>query len=287
MGLNASYTLSNGVEIPKVGLGTWKIDDVKVAQIVQEAITMGYRHIDTAQSYGNESGVGKGVRNSGISREDIFVTTKLEADIKSYDKAVEEIDKSLKTMNIDYIDLMLIHSPQPWDEFRSGEHFFEGNLEAWKALEEAYKSGKLRAIGVSNFEQVDIENILKNGTVKPMVNQILTHIGNTQFELIDYCQDNDILVEAFSPVAHGEILKQQEVVDMAKKYSVTVPQLCIRYCIELGLVPMPKSGNIDHIRSNSLLDFEISEADMKSLKNIERLKDYGDYSDSPVFSGKL
>jgi diketogulonate reductase-like aldo/keto reductase len=286
MVLNESYTLSNEVTIPKLGLGTWMIDDTNVATIVKEALAIGYRHIDTAQAYGNERGVGEGVRQSTVAREEIFVTTKLAAEIKDYDEAVKAIDESLEKMALDYIYLMIIHSPQPWSEFRNGEHFFEGNLQAWKALEEAYQSGKLRAIGVSNFDQVDIENLIENGTIKPMVNQILTHVGKTPLHLINYCQENNILVEAYSPVAHGEILKHQEVIEMAKKYEVSVPQLCIRYCLQLGLLPLPKSENIEHIRSNASVDFEIIAEDLEALKKIG-LENYGEYSDFPVFSGKL
>ncbi len=286
MVLNETYKLSNGVVIPKLGLGTWMIDNSNVAKIVKEAIASGYRHIDTAQAYANEGGVGEGVRQSDVSREEIFVTTKLAAEIKTYEAAVEAIDESLAKMGLDYIDLMIIHSPQPWNDFRNGEHFFEGNLAAWQALEEAYRVGKLRAIGVSNFDQVDIENLLKNGTVKPMINQILTHIGHTPSDLISYCQENEILVEAYSPVAHGEILTHPVVIEMANKYQVSVPQLCLRYCLQLTLLPLPKSENIAHIRSNASLAFEISADDLAILKRVD-LDNYGEYSDFPVFSGKL
>ena len=285
--LNETFTLSNGVKIPKLGLGTWCIDDDKAAQAVRDAVEIGYRHIDTAQGYGNERGVGEGVRSCGIRREDIFVTTKLEAAIKSYDEAVAAIDGSLQKIGLDFIDLMIIHSPQPWTDFREGERFFEGNREAWRALEDAYNAGKLRAIGVSNFEQVDLENILENGTISPMVNQVLAHISNTPFELIDYCRSKSILVEAYSPIAHGEILKNEEIADMAKKYGVTVPQLCIRYCLQLDTLPLPKTANPEHMRSNAAVDFEISGTDMESLKKIQRIKNYGEASLFPVFGGKL
>jgi diketogulonate reductase-like aldo/keto reductase len=284
--LNETFILSNGVQIPKLGLGTWMIEDDKVAQVVRDAINIGYRHIDTAQGYGNERGVGEGIRTSGIAREDIFVTTKIGGDIKSYDEAAASIEESLEKMGIGYIDLIIIHSPQPWKEFREGEHFFNENLQVWLALEEAYGAGKVRAIGVSNFEQVDIDNLLENGKVKPMINQILAHISNTPFELIDYCQNKGIQVEAYSPVAHGEMLKNQQISAMAERYGVTVPQLGIRYCLELGMLPLPKSANPDHIRSNAAVDFEISAADMETLKQIERIKDYGEASIFPVFGLK-
>jgi diketogulonate reductase-like aldo/keto reductase len=284
--LNENYTLTNGVAIPKLGLGTWMIEDDAAAQAVRDAVDIGYRHIDTAQGYGNERGVGEGIRTCGRAREEVFVTTKLEAAIKTYDGAKAAIDGSLQALGLDYIDLMIIHSPQPWTEFRSGEHFFDGNRAAWRALEDAYKAGKLRAIGVSNFEQTDIENLLEHGTVAPMVNQILTHIGNTPFELIDYCQNKGILVEAYSPVAHGEMLKNPEIKAMADRYGVSVPQLGIRYCIQLGTLPLPKTGNPKHMRDNAAVDFEIADEDMRALKGMDRMKDYGEYSHFPVFSGK-
>src|SRR3954462_5017490 len=188
--LEEKFTLSNGVEIPKLGLGTWFINDKDVVQAVIEATRIGYRHIDTAQAYGNESGVGEGVRTCGVKREEIFVTTKLAAEVKSYKEAVASIDGSLKKLGLNYIDLLIIHSPKPWAKFLQQEPFFEGNREVWRALEEAYQAGKLRAIGLSNFEKADIENILASCSVKPMVNQILVHISNTPKELIQYNQDH-------------------------------------------------------------------------------------------------
>src|SRR5436190_4014577 len=175
--LEEKFTLSNGVKIPKLGLGTWFINDKDVVEAVKEAARVGYRHIDTAQAYGNESGVGEGIKTCGVKREDMFVTTKLAAEVKSYKEAVESIDSSLKKLGLDYIDLMIIHSPKPWAKFLEEEHYFEGNREAWRALEEAHKAGKLRSIGVSNFEEKDIDKILSSYSVKPMVNQILAHIS--------------------------------------------------------------------------------------------------------------
>jgi diketogulonate reductase-like aldo/keto reductase len=263
------------------------IEDGKTAQVVRDAAEIGYRHFDTAQAYGNERGVGEGVRTCGLARHELFITTKLEAGCKSYPDAKAAIDGSLKSLGMDYIDLMIIHSPQPWTEFHKGEHFFEGNLEAWRALEEAYSAGKLRAIGVSNFEKVDLDNILDNGTVKPMVNQILAHVSNTPFDLIEYSKAKGILVEAYSPVAHGKILDNGELAGLAEKYGVTVAQLCIRYCLQLDLLPLPKTANPKHMRNNADVDFEISAADMQTLMSAERIKDYGDANMFPVYGAKL
>lgn len=281
--LQENYTLSNGVEIPKLGLGTWFINNNDVVQAVKDAANVGYRHIDTAQAYRNEQGVGAGVRASGVKREDFFVTTKLAAEVKTYKKAVSAIDGSLKTMGLDYIDMMIIHSPQPWKKFRETDRYEDGNREAWRALEEAYAAGKLRAIGLSNFEEEDVNNILESSSVKPMVNQILAHVSNTPFELIKFTQDKGILVEAYSPVAHGELLKNESVAQIAEKYSVTVPQLSIRYVLQLGLLPLPKTANVDHMANNADVNFVISDEDMEVLKNVERIKDYGDASMMPVF----
>jgi diketogulonate reductase-like aldo/keto reductase len=214
--LEEKYTLPNGIDIPKLGLGTWFISNENAGQAVKDAAEIGYRHIDTAQAYGNESGVGEGIRACGVKREDMFVTTKLAAEAKSYKEAVVSIDTSLKTLGLDYVDMMIIHSPKPWAEFHGQDAYFEGNRDAWRALEVAYKAGKLRAIGLSNFEKADIDNILESCSVKPMVNQILAHISNTPKELIQYTQDKGILVEAYSPVGHGELLKNVKLAKMAK-----------------------------------------------------------------------
>lgn len=281
--LNEKYTLSNGVQIPKIGLGTWEISDETVAEAVREAVKIGYRHIDTAQDYFNERGVGEGVRTCGVPREEIFVTTKLSAFHKTYKDAVEAIEKSLNTLNISYIDLMIIHSPKPWNQYDQENRHFEGNKEAWRALQEYHKAGKIRAIGVSNFLQEDIENLLSTAEVKPAVNQILTHISNTPLDLIDYCKQHDILVEAYSPIAHGELLKNEEVVKMAERYGVSVPQLSIRYCLELGLLPLPKTSKPKNMQNNAEVDFSINQQDMELLKNISPIENYGEFSHFPVF----
>jgi len=284
MTLNETYTLSNGVRIPKLGLGTWFIDDDKAAQAVRDAVAVGYHYIDTAQAYGNERGVGEGVRTSEIARDELFVSTKLAAEIKDYEGAVAAIDGSLRTMGLDSIDLMLIHSPQPWNDFRGG-NYAEGNREAWRALEDAYGAGKLRAIGVSNFQRDDIENILQTATVPPQVNQLLVHVGNTPAELLGYCENQGILVQAYSPIGHGAILENRDLQEMATRYGVSVAQLCLRYAIQLGTVPLPKTANPEHMRSNAELDFVLSNDDMGILRDMV-IRDYGEHAIFPVFSGK-
>lgn len=280
--------LSNGVEIPVLALGTWFIDDDKVEEAVKSAVKLGYRHIDTAQAYGNEQGVGKGIRSCDVPREQIFVTSKVAAEYKTYEEAAASIDRSLANMGLDYIDMMIIHSPQPWDKVNQSEdRYVEGNRAAWKALEDAYKAGKLHAIGVSNFLQEDIENLWDTAEIKPMVNQVLCHISNSPLELIDYCQKKGMVMEAYSPVAHGEALKNKAIADMAEKYGVTIPQLCIRFDMQLGMIVLPKTANPEHMKVNGDVDFIISDEDMEILKHVERIKDYGKHSIFPVFGGKM
>ncbi|WP_314575087.1 aldo/keto reductase [Enterococcus gilvus] len=281
--LKETYTLTNGVEIPKIGYGTWKIANDQATEKVLEAIEAGYRHIDTAQAYGNEAGVGEAIKKTTVPREELFLTTKLAAEIKDYDGAVKAIDDSLKKLGVDVIDLMIIHSPKPWAVFHGEEHYFEGNLAAWRALEGAYQAGKLRAIGVSNFEIVDLENLLKHSKTKPVVNQVLAHIGQTPFDVIEFSQKQEILVEAYSPIAHGAMLKSKTITALADKYKVSIPQLAIRYCLQLGLLPLPKTENPAHMKNNAEVDFEISDEDMEKLARVTSDFDYGKNNDMPVF----
>ena len=285
---NGFLTLNNGVKIPQLGLGTWFIDDDKVADAVKEAVKLGYRHIDTAQAYGNERGVGEGIRTCGVPREELFVVSKVAAEHKTYEQAMAGINETLDKMGLDYLDMMIIHSPQPWvDVNQSDDRYVEGNRAAWKALEDAYEAGKLKAIGISNFQIADIESLLETAKIKPMVNQILLHISNTPLELVEYCQKNGIAVEAYSPIAHGEILNQPEIKAIADKYNVSVPQLCIRYTLQLGAIALPKTANPEHMKTNAEVDFEISAEDMETLKNFKKIESYGESGIFPVYGGKM
>lgn len=284
---NETYTLSNGVKIPKLGLGTWFISDKDAPEAVRQAVKLGYRHIDTAEAYANEAGVGEGIRTCGVPREEIFVNSKVIAEAKSYESAMAKIDESLAKMNVGYIDMMIIHSPQPWSQWRKkSNRYFAENIEVWCALEDAYKAGKLKAIGVSNFLKDDLQNILDHCEIKPMVNQLLCHISNTPLALMEFCEANDILVESYAPIAHGKVLKNKEISSMAKKYGVTIPQLCIRFDLQLGTVALPKTANPEHMKENAAVDFIISDDDMNILKNIAPIKSYGLMKIMPVFSGK-
>lgn len=232
--------------------------------------------------------MGEGIRTCDVAREELFVTSKVAAEHKTYEEAAAGIDNTLKTMGLDYLDMMIIHSPQPWAEVNQSEdRHIEGNRQAWKALEDAYKAGKLRAIGVSNFLQEDIDKLWEAAQIKPMVDQVLCHVSNTPLELIKYCQSKGIIVEAYSPVAHGEAMRNEKIAQIAEKYGVSIPQLCIRYDLQLGMIVLPKTANPVHMKENADVEFVISEEDMEVLKVIEKIKDYGKHSFFPVFGGKM
>ncbi len=265
--LKDTFTLKNGIRVPKLGLGTWQIPEGEEAyNSTKWALEAGYRHIDTAMAYGNEASVGRAIKDSGIPREDIFVTTKLPAQMKGYDIAHECFQKSLKSLDMDYIDLYLIHAPWPWSDI--GRDCTVGNIDCWRAFEEIYDSGKVKAIGISNFEPKHTEPILAMCKYVPMVNQIRFHIGDRQEEVVDYCNKNEILITAYSPLATGRILNDKAIVEMASKYNVTTAQLCIRYCLQKDLVVIPKSTKKERIISNADVDFVFDDEDMKFLDRL-------------------
>ncbi|MDF2538443.1 MAG: hypothetical protein K0S76_1464 [Herbinix sp.] len=267
MMLQEAYTLMNGVEVPKIGLGTWQIPNGEPAyNAVLWALKNGYRHIDTAMAYGNEASVGKAIKDSGIPREDIFVTTKLPAERKGYQVAHDCFDKSLSDLGLDYIDMYLIHAPWPWD--RIGMDCTEGNVESWKAFEEIYASGKARSIGVSNFEPKHLQPVLNMCKYMPMVNQIRYHIGDVQEEVVNFCEKLNIQITAYSPLATGRIINNEGIVVMAAKYDATPAQICIRYCLQKNKIVIPKSTKEERIVSNAEVEFVISGEDMKVLDNM-------------------
>jgi diketogulonate reductase-like aldo/keto reductase len=262
------YVLKNGVKMPKVGFGTWQIPDGEICyNAVSMALKHGYRHIDTAAAYGNEASVGKAIKDSGLAREEVFVTSKLQSHIKTYQGALDAFEKTMKELDMDYLDLYLIHAPWPWNEI--GKDCSSGNVEAFKAMEKLYRQGKIRAIGVSNFSPSDLDNILKHCEIIPHVNQIAFFIGNNQEETHRYCNDKGILVEAYSPLAIGYALTNETIQNMAKTYGVTPAQLCIRYCIEKGTAPLPKSTHESRIIENTGLDFKMKEEDVAFLDTIK------------------
>lgn len=276
--------LNNWTLIPNIWLGTWLIDNDKVIQTIKSAINLWYRHIDTAQAYENEHGVGIGIKECWIPRENIFITSKIKAEYKTYDEARKSIDESLKKMKLEYLDLMIIHSPQPRGEFRETENnYYKENLEVWKALEDAYDEWKLKAIWVSNFHNSDLQNILNNCRIRPSVNQVLSHTGQTPFDIIEFCKNNGVVVEAYSPIAHWQAWRIIEVNAMAEKYNKTFAQICLKHQLQLWLVVLPKASSELHLKNNLNLNFEISEDDMKILNNAKPLDNYWEHNFFPVF----
>ncbi|MDE7105808.1 MAG: aldo/keto reductase [Anaeroplasmataceae bacterium] len=264
------FTLYNGIKIPAVGFGTWQVKDGQEAyDSVKWALEAGYRHIDTAYIYGNEISVAKAIADSGIDRKDIFITTKLPADIKTYEGTLKHFNASLENLNTDYLDLYLIHAPWPWSDV--GGDYTEGNIEAWKAIIHLYQQKKIKAIGVSNFHVKDIEALIKATNVKPMVNQIRYFIGNTQEKITSYCQANGILVEAYSPLATGQILENEKLKELANKYHTTIAKICLRYCYQNNTLPLPKSVHKERIYDNLDFNFEMEKEDMDYLNTLKEI----------------
>lgn len=267
--IHETFKLNNGLEIPKVGFGTWQIPKGEVAyEATMAALKAGYRHIDTARGYDNEVSVGQAMRDSGIPRDEIYLTTKLPAQIKTYEGTLESFEKTMSEFGegIDYVDLYLIHAP--WDWAKMGESDHEGNLEAWRAMSELQAAGRIKSIGISNFNVEDTKNILENAEVKPVVNQIRWFIGHTQDEITAFCQENDILIEAYSPLATGKLLEDPVLEKIAAKYDATIPQICLRYCLEKGVLPLPKSTHANYIEDNAALDFEMDADDVAYLDGL-------------------
>lgn len=264
-----TFKLYNGVLIPAIGFGTWQSKGDDAYNSVKYAISAGYTHIDTAHAYGNEHLCSQAIIDMNVAREDIFITTKLPAEIKTYDGAIKHFNESLENLKTDYLDLYLIHAPWPWSNV--GEDCTEGNIEVWKAFIDLYNQKKVRAIGVSNFHVKDIKAIVEATGVKPMVNQIRYFVGNTQDEITNYCQENDILIEAYSPMATGEMLKLPVLDEMAAKYNTTKAKICIRYCIQKNTLPLPKSVHEERVYENIDVDFEISKEDMDYLDSLNHV----------------
>ena len=262
-----NYTLANGVQIPAVGLGTWQTpDDETGYQAVLSALKLGYRHIDTAQGYRNEDIVGRAVRDSGISREEVFITSKLDNPNHGYDNTIRSFEETLQKLGTDYVDLFLIHWPNPL-QYRSTWQLT--NSETWNAFEELYHAGKIRAIGISNFRQHHIDELLKTAEIKPMVNQIRLCPGETQDELVEYSRSKGMILEAYSPLGTGKIFDVPEMQALAEKYGKSIAQICIRWSLQQGYLPLPKSVTASRIEENiKVFDFELEESDVKLIAGL-------------------
>lgn len=271
--LKEEFSLVNDVKIPVLGLGTWQMTPEEAEESVAFALKNGYIHIDTARTYGNEEGVGRGMKKSGVAREDYFLTTKVSGFSKTYEEAKQDIVDSLKALETSYLDLVIIHAPRPWDEMNLEEekienYYYEENKAVWRALEEAYAAGTVKAIGVSNFEKNDLDNLFEHAEVKPMLNQIKYHIGHEPVELVEYCKANDMVVEAYSPLGTGKLLTDKGIQKIADQYGKSVAQIAIRYAYQKDLVVLPKSVHEQYIIENSEIDFEIADEDMETLSQL-------------------
>ncbi|MBE5759672.1 MAG: aldo/keto reductase [Clostridiales bacterium] len=266
--LTDTFVLKNGVAIPCVGFGTWQSPDGEVATAaVQHAVECGYRHVDTAAGYGNEGSVAEGIRRAGVKREEIFITSKLANGRHGYEETLKAFEESLALLKTDYLDLYLIHWPAPKATRADWERL---SVETWKAFEKLYKDGRIRAIGLSNFKTHHIEHILRYAEIMPMVDQIEYHISWTQDETVETCKKYGILTEAWSPLRTGEIFKNEKVKAMAEKYGRSMAQLCIRWVLQKGLLPLPKSVTPSRIEENAkIFDFNISAEDMAYLDSID------------------
>lgn len=267
--LDETFQLVNDVKIPKIGFGTWQTPPDDAYRATKYALDNGYKHVDTAYVYGNETNVGQAINDASVDRNEIFVTTKVPAETDSYTQAMDNIDESLQRLGLAQVDLLLIHAPRPWSRIGEvREKDDEKNIQVWKALEDAYRDGKTRAIGVSNFNVDDLKNIIENGNVKPMVNQIKCYIGNLSTGTIEFCQNNSILVEGYSPLATGGILEDKRIQKIAEKYGKSIPQVAIRYLLEKDILSLPKSVHEKYISENAKVDFSITQEDMEELDRL-------------------
>lgn len=264
---NQTIALATGASIPMLGAGTWQIPNEDAHRVVLEALETGYRLIDTAAAYRNEEGVGRAVRESGIARGDIFLTSKLAAETKGYRETLDAFDQTMEALGLEYLDLYLIHAPWPWDDM-DGDYTAQ-NLESWRAMEEIYRSGKVRAIGVSNFMPEHLKPLLDVCSVVPHVNQISYYAGHIQRTCDAFCNERGIFVESYAPLATGGVFKQPLVHMLAEKNRVTPAQLCIRYCLQKGHATISKSTHKERLAENAALSFVIPEEDMRALDALD------------------
>ena len=276
------YTMPNGVQIPVLGFGTWQIPYGETAvQAVQCAIEAGYTHIDTAQAYGNEESVGKAIRLSGVPREKLFITTKLWNTNHSYKAALRSFDESMEKLGLEYLDLFLIHWPNP---ISVRDRWAEANAESWKAMEKLVDAGRIRAIGVSNFRRHHLEALLKTARILPQVNQIRLCPGDTQDETVDFCRSLDMVIEGYSPLGTGRIFQVPEMQALAEKYHRSIAQICIRWSLQRGCLPLPKSVTPERIRENAqVFDFTLSDDDVQTIADLKGCVGYASNPDDKTF----
>ncbi len=279
--LNDKYILSNGVSIPCIGFGTYKSKNGEEAyNAVLHALTHGYRHIDTAALYGNEESVGEAVNDSRLHREEVFITSKVWNTDRGYDNTMRAFEKSLNTLKMDYLDLYLIHWPANSLQYADPDSL---NLDTWRALCDLYSQGVIKSIGVSNFKPHHLLPLMET-EIKPMVDQIEFHPGFMQAETVQFCKERNILPQAWSPMGRAEIFSNEIIMQMSAKYNCTPAQLCIRWCLQHGVLPLPKSVTKERILSNTdVFNFEISERDMMLIDSVPFCGGSGHNSDTVIF----
>lgn len=266
--MKKEYTvLSNGVKMPNLAFGTFKVNEGDDVQIILDAINVGYRHFDTAAFYNTEEALGKAIKKSGIPREEFFVTTKVWKTCMGYEGAKKSFEESLEKLDMDYVDLLLIHWPRP-DEKSDWKKL---DIETWKAFEETYKEGRAKAIGVSNFLNHHIQNILDNCEVVPMVNQIEFHPGYIQKDVVDFDKEHGIVVEAWSPLGRERVFKDELLNKLAQKYGKSVAQICLAFALQMDVVPLPKSSSVERMKQNMDIDFELEKEDFEKIVNMEEM----------------
>ena len=271
-----NIALYNGILMPEIGFGTWKAPTGKVTvEAVKAAIECGYTHIDCAAIYGNEKEVGLGIKESNVNRKNLFITSKLWNDVRGYQETIDAFNQTLSDLQLDYLDLYLIHWPRP---VKYHDNYIEENIESWKAMEDLYKQGKIKAIGVSNFKVHHMEEIMENCEIKPMVNQIEFHPSCLEKEIRDFCKKEDIVVTGYSPLANGKVFECKELVEFSEKYGVSIAQLCIRYALQHNVIPLVKSVTKERIKANLNVNFVISDEDMEKIDKI--ITCGGSYKDS-------
>lgn len=280
--LRDCFELHNGVKIPCVGFGTYQIANGESAvSAVRNALETGYRHIDTAAGYGNEESVGIAVKQSGISRDEIFVTSKLQNPEHGYENTMRAFEQTMKNLDMDYLDLYLIHWPNPI-KFRN--EWQSANAGTWRAFEELYKGGRIRSIGISNFHPRHIDELMKTAAIVPMVNQIRLCPGDTQNEIVNYCRERNIILEAYSPLGTGQLFEVPDMQSIAQKYGKTIAQTGLRWSLQKGYLPLPKAVGQTHIKENAdIFDFELSAQDVQTISDLKGCCGYAQNPDLTTF----
>ena len=275
-----NIVLYDGILMPEIGFGIWKAPTGEVTvEAVKAAIECGYTHIDCAAIYGNEKEVGLGIKESNVDRKNLFITSKLWNDVRGYQETIDAFNQTLSDLQLDYLDLYLIHWPRP---VKYHDNYIEKNIESWKAMEDLYKQGKIKAIGVNNFKVHHMEEIMRNCEIKPMVNQIEFHPSCLEKEIRDFCKKENIVVTGYSPLANGKVFECKELVEFSEKYGVSIAQLCIRYALQHDVIPLVKSVTKERIKANLNVNFVISDEDVEKIDKITTCG--GSYKDSDNIS---